>query len=568
MLRLLVPCIVVLLLPRVAGAVETGGAARGTCAPPVEAWVTACADAEHLDLGALECFPDRVIVEAKGDAALRFDIARDGSRSFRRVGQAGLSPLGQFPDWGAEPEPRRRALDALAACLARNATFLESPALAAPEKPPAAAPPPEVPHSEVQPSGFAGRTVAAWPSLLVTALAAAALGLVGGSLWQRRRGSARTVPKNDDAKDQRFQASPISVILLLCSVAVVEAWAIHAADPDFFFPDPFHYLVAGAALLFILAGFVRWPQVRRGLVTLAIAAPLVILAMEWRLSAVDVNNRHIAPSSDGLLRYTYRPGFPIEESEGERIVVTEDGLWDVPHVIPKPPGVLRVVVLGDSVPNDPSIPFRRRFPRQLEALLAEKAPAGQKVEVLNVSCEGFNTLQEVRLLESVGLRYEPDLVVLAYVLNDPFLQNGGYRRIGNSFFAFHFANITVRRKCPLFEEMHAGYTFDLVVRSSLSRLRLLADKHHFQVLVAPLPLVEPFDDPSCLSVYDKVIAAAREQGFSAGRVVDAFQGEDHRAFLKPQDALDITHPNAQGHDRMARRLAELAAPLVLGRATP
>ncbi|HVK68757.1 MAG TPA: SGNH/GDSL hydrolase family protein [Polyangium sp.] len=562
MLRFLVPWFAILLLPRVAGAVETGGAARGACAPPVGAWIAACADAEHLELAALECFPNRVIVEAKGEAALRVDVARDGSSSFRRVGPAGLSPLGQFPDWRAEPEPRQRALDALAACLARDATFLVSPMLAAPEQPPAAPPP------DMRPSEGPGRSGPLWPWLLATGLAAAALGLVGGALWQRRRGSAGAVQKNDDTRPPRFQASPASVILLLCSFALVEAWAIHAADPDFFMPDPFHFLVAGAALLFILAGFVRWPQVRRGLVTLAIAAPLVILAMEWRLAAADVNTRHIAPSSDGLLRYTYRPGFPIEESEGERIVVTEDGLWDVPHVLPKPPGVLRVVVLGDSVPNDPSIPFRRRFPRQLEALLAQKAPAGQKVEVLNVSCEGYNTVQEVRLLETVGLRYEPDIVVLAYVLNDPFLQNGGYRRIGNSFFAFQLANVMYRRKCPLFEEMHAGYTFDLVVRASLSRLRLLADKHHFQVLVAPLPLVEPFDDPSCLAVYDKVVAAAREQGFSAGRVVDAFQGEDHRTFLKPQDALDITHPNAAGHDRMARRLADLVAPLVLGQATP
>jgi hypothetical protein len=568
MLRFLVPCIVVLLLPRVAGAVEAGEASRGACAPPVEAWIAACAKAEHLELAALECFPDRVIVEARSDAALRIDIARDGSRSFQRVGQAGLSPLGEFADWGAEPEPRRHALDAVAACLARDAKFLESPALAAPtpaapERPPAPAPPPEV-----RPSDPPERTAVAWPSLLVTGLAAAALGLVGGALWQRRRGSAGAVQKNDVASRQRFHASPASVVLMLCSVAVVEAWAIHAADPDFFMPDPFHYLVAGAALLFILAGFIPSAQVRRGLVTLTIAAPLVLLAMEWRLSAADVNNRRVAPSSDGLLRYTYRPGFPIEQSEGERIVVTEDGLWDVPHVIPKPPGVLRVVVLGDSVPNDPTIPFRRRFPRQLEALLAQKAPAGQKIEVVNVSCEGYNTLQEVRLLENVGLRYEPDLVVLAYVLNDTFLQNGGYRRIGNSFFAFQMANVMVRRTCPLFEEMHAGYTFDLIVRSSLSRLRLLADKHHFQVLVAPLPVVEPFDDPSCLSVYDKVVAAAREQGFSAGRVVDAFQGEDHRAFLKPQDPHDITHPNAQGHDRMARRIAELAAPIVFGQASP
>lgn len=558
----------VLLLPHVAAA-ETGQAPRGACAPPVKAWIAACADAEHVGLEVFECFGDRgssthVIVEAKGEAALRVDITRDGSRSFRRVGQAGLSPLGQFEDWNAEPEPRRRALDALAACLARDATFLESPTITTPDKPPMAPPPPP----EVRPPDPAGRTSAAWPWLLVTGLSGVALGLAGGALWRRRRASAGSEPKNEIAPDKRFHASPASVLLLLGSVVLVELWAIRAADPDFFMPDPFHFIVAGAVLVFVIAGFVRWPQVRRGLVTLAVAAPLLILAMEWRLSAADVENRRVAPSSDGLLRYTYRPGFAIEESEGERLVVTEDGLWDVPHAVPKPPGVLRVVVLGDSVPNDPTIPFRRRFPRQLEALLAEKAPAGRKVEVINVSCEGYNTVQEVRLLETVGLRYEPDLVVLAYVLNDAFLQNGGYRRIGNSFFAFHLANLVVRRKCPAFEQMHAGYTFDLVVRASLSRLHLLSDKHNFKVLVAPLPLVEPFDDPSCLAVYDKVVGAAREQGFEAGRVVDAFRGEDHRSFLKPHDPLDITHPNAEGHDRMARRLAELAAPLVFGQAAP
>ncbi|TKC95223.1 SGNH/GDSL hydrolase family protein [Polyangium fumosum] len=530
----------------------------------MKAWIAACADAEHLGLTAFDCFADQgslthVIVEAKGEAALRVDIARDGSRSFRRVGQAGLSPLGQFEDWNAEPEPRKRALDALGACLARDATFLASAAIMTPDKPP----PPEV-----RPPDPPGRTPVAWPWLIVTGLAGAALALAGSTLWRRRRAPVEAVPKKDVASDKRFHAPPASVLLFLGSVVLVELWAIRAADADFFMPDPFHYIVVGAALLFVLAGFVRWPQVRRGLVTLTIAAPLTLLLMEWRLAEADVRNQHVAPSNDGLLRYTYRPGYAIEESEGERIVVTEDGLWDVPHVVPKPPGVLRVVVLGDSVPNDPSIPFRRRFPRQLEALLAQKAPAGQKVEVVNVSCEGYNTVQEVRLLESVGLRYEPDLVVLAYVLNDPFLQNGGYRRIGNSFFAFQFAKVGVRRKCTLFEEMHAGYTFDLVVRASLSRLRLLADKHHFQVLVAPLPLVEPFDDPSCLAVYDKVVGAAREQGFEAGRVVDAFRGEDHRAFLKPKDALDITHPNAEGHDRMARRLSELTAPLLFERAAP
>jgi len=184
---------------------------------------------------------------------------------------------------------------------------------------------------------------------------------------------------------------------------------------------------------------------------------------------------------------------------------------------------------------------------------------------MNVSCEGYNTIQEVRLLEKVGLRYQPDVVVVAYVLNDPFLQNGGYRRLGNSFFAFRLANaLAGDSACAGFSEMHSGYTFELVVRASFERLRMIQQANGFRVLVAPLPVVQPFGDPRCLSAYDKVVGVAREQGFSAGRVVDAFAGEDHHRFAKPSDPHDITHPNAEGHDRIARRLAELVEPLLGG----
>jgi len=49
--------------------------------------------------------------------------------------------------------------------------------------------------------------------------------------------------------------------------------------------------------------------------------------------------------------------------------MSSDGLWDVEHEVTKPAGVDRVIVIGDSVPNDPTIPFVQRFPHATEALL-------------------------------------------------------------------------------------------------------------------------------------------------------------------------------------------------------
>ncbi len=367
--------------------------------------------------------------------------------------------------------------------------------------------------------------------------------------------------------EQHGSRAPVYV--LIACVCALELFAMRAQDPDFYFPDPFRPLVIGLLLVFVAVDRLRSARSRVPAFIVLFGVPVVALVLEWRTAVADArsNPGNVMRSENPVLRFHYRPGYDVREraADGTPIAITADGLWDRTHAMPKPPGTFRIVLLGDSVPNDASVPFSSRFPRVLETKLAERFP-DKKIEVVNVSCEGFNTVQEIELLERVGLAYQPDLVVLAYVLNDPFIQDGSYRRMGNSFFLFRMAPlgriVTGGSYCPLFETLHRGYAFDLVVRNSLTRLRLLAGLHKFRVLVATLPIVERFDDPACLSIYDRVLGIAREQGFAAVRVVDAFAGQDHNGFLKPDDRFDITHPNVSGHERMGRAIADAAAGLV------
>lgn len=76
----------------------------------------------------------------------------------------------------------------------------------------------------------------------------------------------------------------------------------------------------------------------------------------------------------------------------------------------------RIAVLGDSVAFGSAVAAGDRFSDQLESLLAERL--GERVEVLNFAVGGYDTVKEVATLEHVGLAFEPDLVVLAYCVND------------------------------------------------------------------------------------------------------------------------------------------------------
>lgn len=92
------------------------------------------------------------------------------------------------------------------------------------------------------------------------------------------------------------------------------------------------------------------------------------------------------------------------------------GYRDYEHTVLKVPGVYRIAVLGDSVAKGFGTERHEgTFPSVLERKLTE---GGARAEVLNFGVEGYNTQQEVETLRDRALAYSPDLVVLAYVLND------------------------------------------------------------------------------------------------------------------------------------------------------
>lgn len=96
------------------------------------------------------------------------------------------------------------------------------------------------------------------------------------------------------------------------------------------------------------------------------------------------------------------------------------GMRDRPHDPQPAPGSFRIVVLGDSFMEAYQVPLEQSLPYRLQERLASRG-----VEVLNLGVGGYGTAQELLALQEEGLRYRPDLVVLAfYAGND--VQNNSH----------------------------------------------------------------------------------------------------------------------------------------------
>ena len=102
--------------------------------------------------------------------------------------------------------------------------------------------------------------------------------------------------------------------------------------------------------------------------------------------------------------------------------INSKGLRDQEYEYAKPAGVYRILVLGDSFAWGYGVEQGKNFTDRLEELL-NKSVAGNLVEVINAGVSGYGSDQELLLLEREGMKYQPDLVLVAFATNDFTLDN-------------------------------------------------------------------------------------------------------------------------------------------------
>ena len=149
---------------------------------------------------------------------------------------------------------------------------------------------------------------------------------------------------------------------------------------------------------------------------------LAVGAMILAIGLIELSLRGVAHASERPRGMDFHPEFgwrpiPGVEKRGsewgvdEPAVMNSQGFREDEIPFAKPDGVRRIVALGDSFTFGQGVDADERFTDLLEQEF-------DRLEVVNLGVCGYGTDQEVRVFEEVGVRYEPDLVLLTVFLGN------------------------------------------------------------------------------------------------------------------------------------------------------
>lgn len=101
---------------------------------------------------------------------------------------------------------------------------------------------------------------------------------------------------------------------------------------------------------------------------------------------------------------------------GVPVTINSRGWRDGEFSLKKPDGVRRIMVVGDSVVFGYGVKLEDMFPKVFERGLNSRGPG--RYEVISLGGAGGNTYSQSRIIKENVAIYDPDLVILAFNLND------------------------------------------------------------------------------------------------------------------------------------------------------
>jgi lysophospholipase L1-like esterase len=307
------------------------------------------------------------------------------------------------------------------------------------------------------------------------------------------------------------------------------------------------------------------------LVVSAVLGEVVLRALGYA-GAPESQIGNIRLVDDPILNWRFIPYSTVQDG---KVVYAYNsvGFRDREHSKQKPPGVMRVVVIGDSVTEGTGVEADAIFSSQLQHML------GPQHEVINLGMSGLNTPQEVHILEVEGLSYDPDVVVVNFVLNDcdffsefhaakQFTQDKDtkigllgditidpkLKRLLKSSAFIYFVKARVEHLVGMATgKGESNYYRNLWsqeycyqrLNDGFDKLKDLRMRSSFEVHVIIWPLLVDYKPYAFAHIHERVKREAETRGFKVLDLVDTFAALSYRKLQVT--AEDNVHPNGQGH---------------------
>jgi hypothetical protein len=103
---------------------------------------------------------------------------------------------------------------------------------------------------------------------------------------------------------------------------------------------------------------------------------------------------------------------------GVDVAINSLGMRDREITAPPSANEFRILIMGDSFPFGIGQPLEHSIPRQLEGQLNRSYGGRPFFRTLNMGVISYNTEQELIQLKTVGMKLQPNLVILFYSIND------------------------------------------------------------------------------------------------------------------------------------------------------
>ncbi len=165
-------------------------------------------------------------------------------------------------------------------------------------------------------------------------------------------------------------------------------------------------------------------------VTFTIISICLVLAFfegALRLYGIRSGDRDVPFQPDARFGWIYQPHY-VGNWHGAEVSINSIGIRERELTREKEEGAFRILCLGDSVTFGYGTEVDKTYVKVLESILREGHP-DRRFETINAGIGGFTTLQELLFLKRIGLGFDPDLVIVGFVLNDVTDMSNVERRI-------------------------------------------------------------------------------------------------------------------------------------------